>query len=422
MSRLQARIDELKKVSDEQAKELCELRKSVEDLRKGTHRLSTAEGWSQTYATRFDGSEDPLSEGGKWSNHSKDWTRIRKKDGIAHGTETGTNTGDKMYDDSFAHLSGFPPDQEAWAVAQIAKPDVSCHQELEILLRWTSSAHSATGYECFARCLSGGSSYLEVVRWNGPLGKFTYLAQKTGPDYGLKHGDTLKASIVGNVITVYVNGVRKVQVTDDTYKTGNPGIGMFLYCDGGHGIGSNSDFGFSSFTARAVAAQPRRSVCAVLPGNAGPIARHAREILGRQIAERCGAQVVNAGPAACAVELGIESGIGTEGYKIVDGAGGSVRILGNDERGLLYGVGRFLRSSRYDRGGFTPGTWRGRSVPKCPMRGIYLATHFNNYYEAASPEELDRYVEDLALWGFNLLALTYPHWQYASYDDPAARG
>ena len=44
------------------------------------------------------------------------------------------------------------------------------------------------------------------------------------------------------------------------------------------------------------------------------------------------------------------------------------------------------------------------------MRGIYLATHFNNYYEAAALEELERYVEDLSLWGFNLLALSYPHW------------
>jgi hypothetical protein len=55
------------------------------------------------------------------------------------------------------------------------------------------------------------------------------------------------------------------------------------------------------------------------------------------------------------------------------------------------------------------------------MRGIYLANHFNNYYEAASPEELERYVEDLSLWGFNLLALGFPHWQYKHYDDPAAR-
>jgi len=213
--------------------------------------LSTAEG-SPTYSTTFDGDEDPLSEGGRWSNNGLDWTRIRKQGGIACGTQTGTNQGIHRYDDSYSHLSGFPPDQEAWAQVQIAKPDPSCHQELEILLRWTSSAHSTTGYECFARCVNGDSSYLQIVRWEGPLGKFTYLADKRGADYGLKNGDILKASIVGNVIKVYINGVEKAQVKDDTHKTGNPGVGAFLSCDGGQGIGSNTDFGFRSFAAQGI--------------------------------------------------------------------------------------------------------------------------------------------------------------------------
>ena len=168
-------------------------------------------------------------------------------------------------------------------------------------------------------------------------------------------------------------------------------------------------------------AGPVQSVRVVLPDDEGVIAQRAAGILGRQITERCGAKVQANGEAAWTVELGLEAGIGTEGYKITNGPGGTVRILGNDERGLLYGVGRFLRSSRYDEGGFTPGTWRGTSVPRCPMRGIYLATHFNNYYEAATPGELEHYVEDLSLWGINLLALAYPHWQYAGHDDPAAR-
>ncbi len=208
------------------------------------------EGRSSTYTTKFEGAEDPLSENGKWSNNSQDWTKIRKKDGVAHGTQTGTNAGAKVYDDSFAHLSGFPPDQEAWATVHITKPNAACHQEVEILLRWTSSAHRTTGYECNARCLNNGSSYMEVVRWDGPLAKYTYLARRGGPDYGLKHGDVLKASIIGNVITVYLNGVQKIQVSDDTFKAGDPGIGLFLQCNGREGIGSNADFGFSSFSAR----------------------------------------------------------------------------------------------------------------------------------------------------------------------------
>ena len=213
---------------------------------------------SQTYTTRFEGNENPLSEGGTWANNGLDWTKITKSGGLACGTQTGTNTGPYKFDDSYAHLSGFPPDQEAEGVARIAKPDSSCHQELEILLRFSSAPHKTTGYECFARCLSNGSSYVQIVRWDGPLGKFTYLADMQGTNYGLKNGDVLKASIVGNRITVYVNGVQKAQATDNTFQTGNPGIGEFLFCDGGHGVGSNADFGFSTFTANGLAAPNSR--------------------------------------------------------------------------------------------------------------------------------------------------------------------
>jgi hypothetical protein len=62
------------------------------------------------------------------------------------------------------------------------------------------------------------------------------------------------------VITVYVNGVEKARVKDDTYKTGNPGIGVFLQCNGRHGAGSNQDFGFASFTARGIGGTGQRRV------------------------------------------------------------------------------------------------------------------------------------------------------------------
>ena len=53
----------------------------------------------------------------------------------------------------------------------------------------------------------------------------------------------VKATMIGNVITVYINGVQMVQTTDDTFKTGNRGMGFFI--DGATGV--NRDFGFSSF-------------------------------------------------------------------------------------------------------------------------------------------------------------------------------
>lgn len=53
--------------------------------------------------------------------------------------------------------------------------------------------------------------------------------------------------------------------------------------------------------------------------------------------------------------------IGIEGFRIEDRPGCGVKIIGNDDRGLLYGVGKLLRTSRYDRGGFNAGAWRGTS-------------------------------------------------------------
>jgi hypothetical protein len=206
----------------------------------------------QIYTTSFDIDENPITEGGKWIHEGLDWAMIMTKNGKAFGTQSGTNTGITKYNDSYAHLSGFPPDQEASGIVYISKPDPACYQEVEILLRWTSSAHSTTGYECFARCIRDSSSYVQIVRWEGPLGKFTYLADKSGAKYGLMNGDTLKASIVGNLITIYINGVEKAQVLDNTHKTGNPGIGIFLECKNGRGIGSNMDYGFTSFTARGI--------------------------------------------------------------------------------------------------------------------------------------------------------------------------
>jgi hypothetical protein len=214
--------------------------------------LGSSAAFCQTYTTTFQGEENPLSEGGKWSNSGLDWTNIRKGGGIAYSTQSGTETGKFKFKDSYAILSGFAPDQEAWGKVVIKKPTSAYIQEVEILLRFTSTAHKTTGYECFARCVDSRSSYVEIVRWDGPVGKFTYLARMHGEGFGLKHGDTLKASVIGNVITVYVNGVQKAQVTDDTFKTGNPGIGEYLSCEKGQGIGTNADFGFAGFTARGI--------------------------------------------------------------------------------------------------------------------------------------------------------------------------
>ena len=173
--------------------------------------------------------------------------------------------------------------------------------------------------------------------------------------------------------------------------------------------------------AGTAASEPVELVRIGLPSDASPIVQKAAEVFSRQVRQRCDAEVVIGGTERPTVRLSVEPGLGAEGFQITDGTEGTVHIRGNDERGVLYGVGKFLRGSRFDQGGFTPGAWRGQSVPVCPMRGMYLATHFANFYEAAPMEEVQQYVEDLALWGFNSISLAFPHWQFTGFDDPEAR-
>jgi len=259
----------------------------------------------QTYSTTFAGTEDPLSEGGRWSNNGLDWTNIRKDHGLACSTQSGIEAGKFKFNDSYAVLSGFPPDQEAWGEVHISKPSSTYVQELEILLCFTSSPHNTTGYECFARCIDDASSYVEIVRWDGPVGKFTYLARLHGPGHGLKNGDTLKASITDNVITVSMNGVKKAQVIDQTFKTGNPGIGEFLACVNGQGVGTNTDFGFASFTARGITDlnQPAR---AVPPATSAALRRVDAEAWPNLFVwtDTCNVYVLRDGDAALLIDLG----------------------------------------------------------------------------------------------------------------------
>jgi hypothetical protein len=94
----------------------------------------------------------------------------------------------------------------------------------------------------FWRCLKTPNAYAEIVRWNGKVGDWTSLKKHSGVHYGVKDGDLVEATIVGNVIRGYINGVEVISVTDDTYSEGSPGMG-FNYSVGD----SNGDFGFTSY-------------------------------------------------------------------------------------------------------------------------------------------------------------------------------
>ena len=116
--------------------------------------------------------------------------------------------------------------------------------------------------------------------------------------------------------------------------------------------------------------------------------------------------------------LALDPRLGRETYRL-DDAHGALRIAGGSPQGLMYGIGRFLRTCRYGAS-FQLSTWRGESSPRGTLRGIYFATHFHNWYHQASAAELARYLEDLALWGVNAVMAIFPMINLRDWNDPQA--
>jgi hypothetical protein len=194
-----------------------------------------------TYQTTFPATEAAISEGGHWTSGKKDaidYSDVQTTPGFAFGTQTGTGADA----DSLAVLTGsWSPNQTASATIRTVNQTSAAYEEVEIRLRSTLQAHTNTGYEINFRCTSDGSQYTEIVRIDPT--SYTYVARTSGP--GVHTGDVMKATIIGNVITTYLNGVQVNQGIDNTYTTGNPGIGFWNHGAPGH----NSDFGFTSFSA-----------------------------------------------------------------------------------------------------------------------------------------------------------------------------
>ena len=226
----------------------------------GTHDRSP-----RTYSTSFRADESAISEGGLWVNGyavGLDWKDVSTKSGLAFGADS---KGDPHYDDPTAILSGaWGPDQTVQAkVHTVNQNSNHVFEEVEIRLRTTISPHHNSGYEINFRCTHDGTQYIEIVRWNGRLGDFTYLQQVHGGP-GLYDGDVVRASIVGSVITAFINETQVAQVTDATFSQGNPGMGFYL--DGKAGL--NADYGFTFFSASdgAIPWSPSNLRIASVPG------------------------------------------------------------------------------------------------------------------------------------------------------------
>jgi hypothetical protein len=204
-----------------------------------------AEAIAATYTTNFPLIENPISEGGHWINgliNGIDWADVATTPGRAFGTQTGLGPN---YADSTALLTGsWGPTQTVEAVVYVAATNTTTFQEVELRLRSAISAHSCTGYEILFS-VNPIDPYCQIVRWNGPLGDFTGIG---GSNVGVVDGDVVKATIVGNTITAYINGAVICSATDSTYSSGNPGMGFYLQFFT-LPLADALNYGFSSYSA-----------------------------------------------------------------------------------------------------------------------------------------------------------------------------
>ena len=103
--------------------------------------------------------------------------------------------------------------------------------------------------------------------------------------------------------------------------------------------------------------------------------------------------------------------IKAEGYKlVVVSEKNVVLVVGNDSRGVLYGVGKLLRKLELSQGHILlPSDLNIASSPTYPIRGHQLGYRpKTNSYDAFSVEQFDDYIRDLAIFGANSIEIMPP--------------
>lgn len=215
----------------------------------------------QTFSTTFSTVENPISDGDKFitaTTPGVNWSGVYAGECgckpvspvavVTQGLAQSPNVGNSSAGDALAVLTGtWGADQAASAV--VSEISSSGYEEIEIHLRVNPA--TGQGYE-----ISWGlnNAYVLIATWNGGgvsgTGAYTVLLDDTGSQYAISSGDTVSASISGNVISLYHNGQLVTQYTDtnNTFTSGNPGFGF--------NEGAAGNYGITSFIANSMSPSP----------------------------------------------------------------------------------------------------------------------------------------------------------------------
>lgn len=126
---------------------------------------------------------------------------------------------------------------------------------------------------------------------------------------------------------------------------------------------------------------------------------------------------MNISPDGYPIFFDIKTGMEHDEFSVSDLDSG-VAITAGGLIGLIHGAGFFLRRTEFFENCAEPCQWRGTQKPKCTIRGVYFASHFHNFYHVAAIEEINRYIEDLALWGYNYIKAIFPMIDIKNENDP----
>ncbi len=174
----------------------------------------------------------------------------------------------------------------------------------------------------------------------------------------------------------------------------------------------------------------------VLGGNPSPAEKRVAALLAERIKDRAGITLAEAGgKAAFRLVIGTVASndkikafsatrkdiasLGVDGYCIAaDARKGELYVVGQSDSGVVAGVGRLMREVRYKPGKLELPALQITETPQMPNRGMYLWARKHFF---GKPDQVDRYIEELALWGCNGLAFWFEMGMFNSFDDPDAK-
>jgi len=144
------------------------------------------------------------------------WTDKRNALGIFSNQADITATADE----NITYYSGISWPNDGYAQATCAAAAVA-GRTMQVGYRIQPGADAVrSGYYGGTDYLNHGSTDLLLAVWN--VSTPTFLA--TDPGTVLAANDVLKLTIVGTLLTLYVNGVQKLQATDSLWASGNAGL------------------------------------------------------------------------------------------------------------------------------------------------------------------------------------------------------